>query len=97
MTLVYRLKSGKAGLEFFTWKFLNKSDQFDFDVFDVHKRAQTVEKTVWIKTNSLEVAARQMAQEAADHCRQAATSNAVAVTVGLNRVQMLAHLGCVLR
>jgi hypothetical protein len=56
-TLKLRLEGGKAGLEFFAWKFLNKSDQLDFDVFVVRKRAQTVGKTVLIKTNSLEVAA----------------------------------------
>jgi hypothetical protein len=61
MTLKHRLGGAKAGLEFFTWKFVNKSDQFDFDVFGAQKRAQTVEKTVSIKTNRHEAAARQMA------------------------------------
>ncbi len=33
MTLKHRLDDGKGRLDFFAWKFVNKSDQFDFDVF----------------------------------------------------------------
>jgi hypothetical protein len=39
MTLKHHVDDPREGFEFFGCNFVNKSNQFDFDVFDAQKRA----------------------------------------------------------